>query len=75
MAAIEPVSKQTCADFETIAEFLPREISNQVIQGENYQIISGSGTAPDQTGLLHVAETLSRAFTSGGPDTEIDTIL
>jgi HK97 family phage major capsid protein len=75
VAAIEPISKQMWTDFESVAEFLPREISNQVIQGENYQIISGSGTTPDQTGLLHVSGTLTRAFTSGGSDTEIDTIL
>ncbi len=75
VAAIEPISKQMWTDFESVAEFLPREISNQVIQGENYQIISGSGTAPDQTGLLNVSGVLTRAFTSGGSDTEIDTIL
>ena len=61
-------------DFDSVAEFLPREISNQVIQGENYQILSGSGTAPDQTGLLNVSAVLTRAFATGGSDTEIDTI-
>jgi HK97 family phage major capsid protein len=75
VAAIETISKQMWTDFESVAEFLPREISNQVIQGENYQIISGSGTAPDQTGLLNVSGVLTKAFASGGSDTEIDTIL
>jgi HK97 family phage major capsid protein len=75
VAAIETISKQTWTDFESVAEFLPRAISNQVIQGENYQIVSGSGTAPDQTGLLNVSGVLTRAFASGGSDTEIDTIL
>jgi HK97 family phage major capsid protein len=75
VAAIETISKQLWTDFESVAEFLPREISNQVIQGENYQILSGSGTAPDQTGLLNVSGIQTRAFTWGGSDTEIDTIL
>jgi HK97 family phage major capsid protein len=75
VAAVETISKQMWTDFESVAEFLPRAISNQVIQGENYQIISGSGTAPDQTGLLHVSGVLTKAFATGGTDTEIDTIL
>lgn len=75
VAAIETVSKQMWIDFESVAEFLPREISNQVIQGENYQIISGSGTAPDQTGLLNVSGVLTHAYATGGSDTEIDTII
>lgn len=75
VAAIETVSKQMWTDFETVAEFIPRAISNQVIQGENYQIISGSGTAPDQTGLLNQSGILTRAFATGTGDTEIDTIL
>jgi HK97 family phage major capsid protein len=40
-----------------VSSFLPSEISNQVIQGENYQIISCDGTAPDQTGLLNQSDT------------------
>ena len=75
VAAIETISKQMWTDFESVAEFLPRAISNQVIQGENYQIISGSGTAPDQTGLLNTTGVLTKAFATGGSDTEIDTIL
>jgi HK97 family phage major capsid protein len=75
VAAIETVSKQMWTDFESVAEFLPREISNQVVQGENYEIISGSGTAPEQTGLLNVSGVLTHAYASGGSDTEIDTIL
>ena len=42
VAAVETISKQLWTDFESVAEFLPRAISNQVIQGENYQIVSGS---------------------------------
>jgi HK97 family phage major capsid protein len=75
VAAIETISKQLWTDFESVATFLPAEISRQVIQGENYQILSGSGTAPDQTGLLNVSGIQTRAFTTGGSDTEIDTIL
>lgn len=75
VAAVETVSKQLWGDFESVAEFIPAAISNQVIQGENYQILSGSGTAPDQTGLLNVSGIQTRAFTTGGSDTEIDTIL
>ena len=35
----------------------------------------GSGTAPDQTGLLNTTGVLTKAFATGGSDTEIDTIL
>lgn len=75
VAAVETISKQLWTDFTSVAEFLPAEISRQVVQGENYQILSGSGTAPDQTGLLNVSGIQTRAFTTGGSDTEIDTIL
>jgi HK97 family phage major capsid protein len=76
VAAIETVSKQMWTDFESVAEFIPRAMNNQVIQGENYEIISGSGTAPEQTGLLNVSGILTQAFGSGAEsDTEIDTIL
>jgi HK97 family phage major capsid protein len=53
VATIETVSRQLWEDFDTVSSFLPAAISSQVVQGENYQILSGSGTAPDQTGLLN----------------------
>ncbi len=76
VAAVETVSKQMWTDFESIPEFLPREISNQVVQGENWQILSGSGTGADQTGLLNQPNILTREYTEGGFEVSpIDTIL
>lgn len=75
VAAIETISRQLWEDFGTVSSFLPSEITNQVIQGENYQIISGDGTAPDQAGLLSQSGILTRAASTTGTDTAIDDVL
>jgi HK97 family phage major capsid protein len=75
VAAIETVSRQLWEDFDTVSSFIPAEISSQVIQGENFQILSGSGTAPDQTGLLNQSGILTRAASTSGTDTAIDDVL
>ena len=75
VAAIETISRQLWEDFGTVSSFLPSEISAQTIQGENYQVISGSGTAPEQTGLVNQSGILTRAASTSGTDTAIDDIL
>jgi HK97 family phage major capsid protein len=75
VAGLAKVSKQLFTDFDDVASFMPRELSNWIIQGENYQLLQGSGTAPNQLGLFNQTGTLTRQYNSTGGDTLIDTIL
>lgn len=52
-----------------------RELSNWIIIGENYQLLQGNGTSPNQTGLFNATGTLTRQYNSIGGDTIIDTVL
>ena len=75
VAGLAYVSKQLFTDFEDVASFMPRELSNWIIQGENWQLLQGSGTAPNQLGLFNQTGTLTRQYNSTGGDTTIDTVL
>lgn len=75
VAGLAYVSKQLFTDFEDVASFLPREGSNWIIQGENYQLLQGNGTAPNQKGIFNQSGTLTRQYNSTGGDTIIDTVL
>jgi HK97 family phage major capsid protein len=75
VAGLSKVTKQLFTDFADVAGFMPRELSNWIIQGENYQLLQGNGTAPNQTGLFNTSGTLTRQYNSTGGDTVIDTIL
>lgn len=82
VAGLSKVSKQLFTDFDDVASFMPRELSNWIIQGENYQLLQGngaliSGSTVDynQTGLFSLTNTLTRQYDSTGGDTVIDTIL
>src|SRR6202021_3004861 len=68
-------SKQLFTDFDDVASFMPRELSNWIIIGENYQLLQGNGTAPNQLGLFNQTGTLTRQYNSTGGDTTIDTVL
>lgn len=75
VAGLAYVSKQLFTDFSDVASFVPRELSNWIIQGENWQLLQGNGTAPNQKGLFNQSGTLTRQYDSTGGDTIIDTIL
>jgi HK97 family phage major capsid protein len=75
VAGLAKVSKQLFTDFDDVASFMPRELSNWIIQGENYQLLQGNGTAPNQLGLFNATGTLTRQYNSTGGDTIIDTVL
>jgi HK97 family phage major capsid protein len=75
VAGLAKVSKQLFTDFDDVASFMPRELSNWIIQGENYQLLQGNGTSPNQTGLFNTTGTLTRQYDSIGGDTVIDTVL
>ncbi len=55
VAGLAKVSKQLFTDFEDVASFMPRELSNWIIQGENWQLLQGNGTALNQTGLFNTS--------------------
>jgi HK97 family phage major capsid protein len=75
VAGLAKVSKQLFTDFDDVASFMPRELSNWIIIGENYQLLQGNGTGANQTGLFNAANTLTRQYNSTGGDTTIDTVL
>ena len=75
VAGMATVSRQLFSDFEDVASFMPREIGKQVILGENYQLLQGNGTSPNQLGLLNQTGTLTRVYSSTGGDTTIDCVL
>jgi HK97 family phage major capsid protein len=75
VAGLAKVTKQLFTDFDDVASFMPRELSNWIIQGENYQLLQGNGTAPNQIGLFSNTSTLTSQYNSTGGDTVIDTIL
>jgi len=75
VAGLAKVSKQLFTDFDDVASFMPRELSNWIIIGENYQLLQGNGTAPNQLGLFNATGTLARQYNDVGGDTIIDTVL
>jgi hypothetical protein len=66
VAGLAKVSKQLFTDYDAVASFMPRELSNWIIQGENYQLLQGnaliSGSTVDynQLGLFNQTGTLTR---------------
>jgi len=82
VAGLAKVQKQLFTDFDDVASFMPRELSNWIIQGENWQLLQGDGEAlpssttdHNQVGLFNATGTLTRQYDSSGGDTIIDTIL
>lgn len=82
VAGLAKVQKQLFTDFDDVASFMPRELSNWIIQGENWQLLSGDGqllsgstTDRNQLGLFNQTNTLKRQYDSTGGDTTIDTVL
>jgi HK97 family phage major capsid protein len=75
VAGLAKVSKQLFTDFDDVASFMPRELANWITIGENYQLLQGNGTAPNQLGLFNQTGTLTRQYDSSGGDTVIDTVL
>lgn len=68
-------SRQMLTDFESLAGSLPQELYKAVVNAENDELLNGSGTSPHQLGLFNQTGTLTRTFTSGGSDTQIDVLV
>jgi Phage capsid family len=61
LAIFSTVTDELQTDFPTFSQYLEVELQRQIIEAENWQIVSGSGTGDDLLGLLNVTGTLSRA--------------
>jgi len=72
LAIFSTVTDELMTDFPTFAQYLEVELQRQVIEAENWQLISGSGTGDDLLGLLNTPGTLSRVKVS--TDAALDTI-
>ena len=66
------VNDEVLADFRDFYRVLTTELIAGLIDAENTQIISGSGTAPNMRGLLNTVGILTRAR---GADTNLDALL
>jgi HK97 family phage major capsid protein len=55
VGGLAKVSKQLFTDVDDVASFMPRELTNWIIIGENYQLLQGNGTTPNQTGLFNTS--------------------
>ena len=75
IAGMMSASRQMLTDFESLAGFLPQELYKAVVNAENDELLNGSGTSPHQLGLFNQTGTLTRTFTSGGSDTQIDVLV
>jgi hypothetical protein len=61
-------------DVDDVASFMPRELTNWIIIGENYQLLQGNRTTPNQTGLFNTSG-VTREYSSTDGDTVIDCVL
>jgi len=78
IAALTTVSRQMFDDFGDWASTVPHEIQRALIDAENLEVLTGSGTPPHMTGLLHTANTLSRvcpSITSVATYTQLDCLI
>jgi HK97 family phage major capsid protein len=75
IAGMASASRQILSNFESMIGFLPQELYKAVVLEENDQLLNGNGTAPNQLGLFNTTGILTRTYTSGGADTQIDTLV
>ncbi|MEQ4520452.1 phage major capsid protein [Pseudarthrobacter sp. B907] len=66
------VVDELLADFPTFGQYIDVELTRQITDAENWQLINGDGTGNNLLGLLNVSGTLSRM--KGASDTALDVI-
>jgi hypothetical protein len=66
------VVDELLSDFETFGSYLEVELTRQITDAENWQLLQGDGTGENLLGLLNVTGTLTRA--KGASDTALDII-
>lgn len=64
-------SDEVLSDFSNFTEFVGKEMLSGLVSTENEQILNGSGTAPNLTGLLNTTGILTRAK---GTDSNLDAL-
>ena len=72
IAIFSTVVDELLADFPAFSEYLDVELTRQITDAENWQLLNGDGTGDNVLGLLNVTGTLSRAKQSG--DTALDVL-
>jgi HK97 family phage major capsid protein len=75
VAALCSFSREVLDDFPSFMSFVPSELTRAVVDAETDQIVNGTGVAPNMTGILNTAGTLTRAWNTSGTDTRVDTIV
>lgn len=71
IAALASVTMEALQDYESFVNWIPTELTRALIDAETDQIVNGSGTGANMTGILNVSGLLTRAQ---GADTPIDAI-
>jgi len=71
IAAVTGVFDESLQDFAGFAQFISGELNRVYTDAENLELLSGSGTAPDMTGLLNVSGLIVRPK---GTDTALDAL-
>ena len=71
IAGLASVSMEALQDYESFRNWIPLELTRALINAETDQVVNGSGTAPNMTGILNTSGLLTRPM---GTDTPIDAI-
>ncbi len=75
IAAHSAVTTESLADFPSFQEYLTHELTRQIIDVENQQLLLGDGTGTNLLGLLNTTGIITRAVNPGPPvEVSIETI-
>ncbi len=75
LAAHAAVTTESLADFPSFQEYLTHELTRQIIDVENQQLLLGDGTGTNLLGLLNTTGIITRAVNPGPPvEVSIETI-
>ena len=69
LAIFTTIIDELLADFPTFKQYLDVELTRQITDAENWQLLNGDGTGDNLLGLLNQPGTLSRAFNGTALDT------
>lgn len=75
MAALSSASMEILRDFPEFNMWLPRELARAVQDITTAQIVTGSGTGGNMTGILNTAGVLTRVYNGAHDISGIDTVL
>lgn len=78
IAALASVSTEALSDFSYFADWVPRVLSNAMINTETQQLVLGTGASgeyPGMTGFTNVSGVLSRGYNPTTDTSGIDTLM